>query len=331
MKTIDILIGNAKIDNALLQNLYKSKKIKFLSLNDNLMDNVDLVNIGKIKLSKFEDLIYELGGVQTSENIVVDGLNFSYSQMRDIIEIAKQNGCLISGRVFLKDDDEIDGLIFLEQGFHKIYLYKKGKLIRKEMKPLIATSNLGKIEIYSQIFKEIGKPCCSLRDLDIHIEVEENGKDEIENAMIKARAYHEATGLPVLCNDSGLVIEKFAPEDQPGVFVRRYGGQELTDEETIKIFSEKLKNVGGESDAYFNVGIVLCDKKGVYHSKLFKSYRFMQLPASKVVQKGLPLRSLDYNKEFKKYMSEMTIEEANASEGDCILAQKKFIEEIFGN
>ncbi len=49
---------------------------------------------------------------------------------------------------------------------------------------------------------------------------------------------------------------------------------------------------------------------------------------SKVIQKGLPLRSLDYNQELKKYMSEMTIEEANKSEGKCIEEQKKFIKEI---
>ena len=51
---------------------------------------------------------------------------------------------------------------------------------------------------------------------------------------------------------------------------------------------------------------------------------------SKVVIKGLPLRSLDYNKEYGKYMSEMTIEEANKSEGKCIEGQREFIEEVLG-
>lgn len=42
-------------------------------------------------------------------------------------------------------------------------------------------------------------------------------------------------------------------------------------------------------------------------------------------QKGLPLCSLDFNKELCKYMSEMTIDEANAAEGECIKTQQRFI------
>ena len=137
--------------------------------------------------------------------------------------------------------------------------------------------------------------------------------------------------MPVIANDSGLIIEKFKPEDQPGVFVRRYGGGELSDQETIEIFSQKLKEVGGTSDSYFNVALVLCDNDGVFYERTFKSYRYMVSTPSKVVIKGLPLRSLDYNQEYGKYMSEMTIEEANASEGKAIEEQQAFIKSVFQN
>ena len=196
-------------------------------------------------------------------------------------------------------------------------------------KILIASGNMGKVAIYAQILDELKLPYCSLRDIDVNIEVEETGETELENAYLKAKAYHEATGLPVICNDSGLVIEKFAPEDQPGVFVRRYGGHELSDEETIRIFSEKLKAVGGDSDSYFKVAPVLCDENGNYHSKEFKSYRYMIATPSPVVIKGLPLRSLDYSKEKHKYWSEMSMEEANACEGSAIKEQSAFIKEVF--
>lgn len=308
MRTINVLIGtNEKEIKDFFNILSAKKQVKFFS-SENMNEVIKSINQG-------ENL-----AVIVQNNLVL---------ISKIIETAKEFGYLIKGDLFL-DENQEDDLLSLENGFHKLNIYKNGKLIKGDMKPLIATSNLGKIAIYTQIFKELGLHCCSLRDIKLDIEIEENGKNELENAMIKAKAYHEVTGLPVLCNDSGLVIEKFAPADQPGVFVRRYGGRELTDEETIKIFSEKLAKVGGESDAYFNVGIVLCDKNGEFHSRLFKSYRYMKLPASKVVEKGLPLRSLDYNKEFGKYMSEMTIEEANASEGDCIKLQTEFVKEIFG-
>ncbi len=45
-------------------------------------------------------------------------------------------------------------------------------------------------------------------------------------------------------------------------------------------------------------------------------------------QKGLPLRSLDFYKELGKYMSEMTIDEANAAEGECIKTQQRFIKKV---
>ena len=239
------------------------------------------------------------------------------------IEVAKNYGYKISTYI-LQDVD-----LSLKDGFDEIFIYKNGKLFDHKLKVLIATKNQGKIAIYANVLKELGLDFCSLKDLDVDIEVEENGKDESENAYLKAKAYHEATGLPVISNDSGLIIEKFKPEDQPGVFVRRYGGRELTDQETIDIFAKKLDEVGGESDSYFKVALCVCDNNGKYHHGEFKSYRYMISKPSKVIQKGLPLRSLDYNKEFGMYMSEMTIEQANKSEGKCIEDQTEFIKNIF--
>lgn len=169
----------------------------------------------------------------------------------------------------------------------------------------------------------------SLKDLDIDLDVEETGSTTLENAILKANAYHEISKMPVLVNDSGLIIEKLKPEDQPGVLVRRFGGKEMTDEEAIEVFSKKISEVGGSSDAHFVVSLAIIDEKGKLHSKDFISPRyFIDLPSEKIV-KGLPLRSLDYSIKDKKYLSEMTIEEANAYEGDCILDQANFIKEIF--
>lgn len=199
----------------------------------------------------------------------------------------------------------------------------------QQKKILIATSNAGKIAIYSQVLDELGLEYVTLRDMHLDVQVEETGATELENALLKAKAYHEATGLPVIATDSGLLIERLKPEDQPGVFVHRYGGNELSDEETIKIFSKKLEEVGGESDSYFKIALVTCDFDGKYHTAEFRSYRYMVAKPSKTVIKGLPLRSLDYSKEKQKYWSEMTIEEANKLEGKCIQDQKEFIKKCF--
>jgi XTP/dITP diphosphohydrolase len=196
------------------------------------------------------------------------------------------------------------------------------------MKLLIGTKNSGKIAIYSEILNKLGIEWISLRDLNIDTDVEETGSTTLENAILKAEAYYREAKIPVLVNDSGLIIDKLTPEDQPGVLVRRFGGKEMTDEEVIEVFSHKIKEVGGASDAHFVVSLAIVDENGQIYSKDFISPRYFIDKPSTMIVKGLPLRSLDYSTKDKKYLSEMTIEEANAYEGDCILDQTKFIKEV---
>lgn len=197
------------------------------------------------------------------------------------------------------------------------------------MKVLIASTNPGKITIYGTMLDEIGIEWCSLRDFENIGEVEETGETPRENSIIKAVAYNKMTHMPVIANDSGLIVKKFSSDDQPGVFVRRYDGAELSDQQMIDIFSQKLQQVGGKSKSYFDVSLTIIDDNGKLFNKSFKSKRLMVSSPSKVIVKGLPLRSLDYSKKHKKYMSEMTPEEANECEGRCIKDQEKFIKKVF--
>ena len=66
------------------------------------------------------------------------------------------------------------------------------------MKVLIATKNKGKIEKYSGILKSLGIDYCTLVDIDLNIEINENGNNTTENAIIKAKAYYEKVSIPVL-------------------------------------------------------------------------------------------------------------------------------------
>ncbi len=197
------------------------------------------------------------------------------------------------------------------------------------MKVLIATTNLGKVMIYKQAFDELGIEVCSLRDFDININVEENGSSVIENAVIKARAYHEITGLPVLANDSGLIIDKFAPEDQPGLLVRRHNGKELTDKQLLNLYIEKLNEVGGESWAHYDVGLAIINENGELFTRSFAPKRHFINKPSKTIVKGIPLSSLCYDEKSGKYMSEMTPKERNDYEGAEFQGQIDFIKECF--
>lgn len=200
------------------------------------------------------------------------------------------------------------------------------------MKLLIASRNEGKVSIYKELLKDSGIEVLSLRDIGNETNVEETGKTTIENARLKALAYAKETGMTVLANDSGLTIEKFRPEDQPGVFVRRYGGGgELTDEETIKIYTRLFEEVGGSSNGVFSIALAIVDSEGKLYEREFLSHRFFKCPACSERMKGLPLRSFEFSREQNKFAAQMTLAEQNQNEGQCLIDEGEWIKEVLFN
>lgn len=172
------------------------------------------------------------------------------------------------------------------------------------MKVLIATKNKGKIEKYSGILHALGIECRTLEDIDLDIEVNETGNNTTENAIIKAKAYYEKVNIPVLTDDSGLIIDKLPKDKQPGVFVRRHNGRELSDEEIIELYSKEIESVGGESAGAFVISIAIIDKEGNVHIKETEHRRlFVSKPDVNRIP-GYPLSSLIYDKENNMYMTE---------------------------
>jgi hypothetical protein len=83
-------------------------------------------------------------------------------------------------------------------------------------KLVIATHNAGKLREIAALLAPYGVECISAGDLDLE-EPEEIHDTFIENALLKARAATEATGLPALADDSGLCVEALgaAPASTP--------------------------------------------------------------------------------------------------------------------
>jgi len=87
---------------------------------------------------------------------------------------------------------------------------------------LFATSNRHKVIEVQQVLSPLEIRLLSLNDFPALISPEENGETFLDNALIKATAAFQATGLPVLADDSGLVIPALGGE--PGVHSARYAG-----------------------------------------------------------------------------------------------------------
>lgn len=84
------------------------------------------------------------------------------------------------------------------------------------MKLLIATHNKGKLVEFKRILEPMGIQAVTM---DIS-EPEETGKTFGENAMIKAKAACEETGLPAVADDSGLCVDYL--DGAPGIYSARF-------------------------------------------------------------------------------------------------------------
>ena len=198
------------------------------------------------------------------------------------------------------------------------------------MKVLIATKNKGKIEKYSTILKSLNIDYCTLEDIDLDIDINEDGKNTTENAIIKAKAYYKKVQSPVLVDDSGLIIDKLPKEKQPGAFVRRHNGKILTDEEIIELYSKEIELIGGESTGAFVISIAIVDKEGNIHTKETKHKRlFVSKPDINRVP-GYPLSSLIYDKDTNMYMTEKKKKGIEIYTESSFGEECKFIKSVLG-
>ena len=82
-------------------------------------------------------------------------------------------------------------------------------------KLVIATHNAGKLKEISALLDPFGVDCISAGSLGLP-EPPETGTTFVENALIKARAAAEASGMQALADDSGLSVA--ALDGHPGVY-----------------------------------------------------------------------------------------------------------------
>lgn len=82
-------------------------------------------------------------------------------------------------------------------------------------KLVIATHNAGKLKEISALLAPYGVECISAGALGLP-EPAETGTTFVENALIKARAAAEASGLAALADDSGLAVDALG--GRPGVY-----------------------------------------------------------------------------------------------------------------
>ena len=157
---------------------------------------------------------------------------------------------------------------------------------------LFATGNESKVNRFKEKLLERGILLKSLKDININLEVEENGKTAIENAEIKAKAYYDVTKITTMAMDDTMYIDDIPEDKQPGVFVRRVNGKRLNDEEMIEYYTNLVKTYG---------------KDGKYY--------LVDTPAQDMIE-GYPLSSILVNRKVNKYDIYLSEEDKKIGQAD---------------
>jgi XTP/dITP diphosphohydrolase len=93
----------------------------------------------------------------------------------------------------------------------------------KGRKIVVASHNAGKAREIAALLKPLDVEIISAKDLNLP-EPEETGATFSENAILKAKAAAEASGLLALADDSGVAVDALGGE--PGIYSARWAGPE---------------------------------------------------------------------------------------------------------
>lgn len=128
----------------------------------------------------------------------------------------------------------------------------------------LASRNRKKIEEMERLLRQHapGLEVLGLDDVPAYDEPVEDQPTFEGNALLKARAGFDVTGLPSLADDSGLCVD--ALNEMPGVLSARWSGPPKDDGRNNDLLLAQLEDVPDERrTAHFACAVVLCHAGGV--------------------------------------------------------------------
>ncbi len=179
------------------------------------------------------------------------------------------------------------------------------------MKVLFATTNPAKVKKYADELAKRGIELKTIKDIGINLNIEENGKNAIENAYIKAKTYYDKTGITTIGMDNNLYIEGLPQDKQPGTHVRRVNGKELTDDEMLEYYTNLVHRYGGKLTAKWVYGMVIYNGKEEKEYSWSKSNFYLVDKPCEKRNPGYPLDSMSIMPECNKYFVDLTKEDRN--------------------
>ena len=199
-------------------------------------------------------------------------------------------------------------------------------------KLLLGTTNKSKIITVKSASEGLEFEFLNLKDFGIeNYDVEETGKSEKENAVIKAVEYYRISKTPVLSIDTGLYLEGLSEEKQPGVFVRRMVSEKATDREMTDYYKKMIKSLGGSVIGKWKIAYCFVKSENEMLIYEVETSRTFVEKESKIYTEGYPLASIQIDNELNKYVSEITNKEKRDLDNSYSKEVRKILENIYLN
>lgn len=177
------------------------------------------------------------------------------------------------------------------------------------MKLAAATNNSGKIREIKKILGKIGFEIFSQKEIGLALEVEETGTTFEENALLKARAAMQHTGMCAIADDSGLCVDALA--GAPGIYSARYAGEGASDRMLIEKLLKNMESIPPQNrGAHFVSAVALvCADGKEYTARGCADGFITEEPRG---EGGFGYDPVFYSTELDKTYAQMSSEEKNA-------------------
>ncbi|HND49328.1 MAG TPA: RdgB/HAM1 family non-canonical purine NTP pyrophosphatase [Anaerolineales bacterium] len=128
-------------------------------------------------------------------------------------------------------------------------------------KLLIATNNQGKVREFQELLTGSGIEFVTPVQINLQLDVEEDGSTYQENASKKALAFAKASGLISLADDSGLEVEALG--GAPGLYSARYSPKPgANDKDRRDFLLSNLQDKPRPWKAHFHATIAVANPTG---------------------------------------------------------------------
>jgi XTP/dITP diphosphohydrolase len=196
-------------------------------------------------------------------------------------------------------------------------------------KLLIATNNKGKVKEFQDLLKDTGLELITPADINLNLDVDEDGATYAENAAKKAIAFARASGLVSLADDSGLEVD--ALDGAPGLYSARYHPKPgASDADRRAYMLENLKDKPHPWTAHFHATIAIAvAEKDV---QIAEGNCYGEIIPAERGENGFGYDPIFLFPELNKTMAELAMDEKNrlSHRAKAVMNAIPILKEIFG-